>query len=38
MKENMDLFGGSFSTCGKKRNAYRCVVGRPVVSRRTCRM
>jgi hypothetical protein len=33
VKENVGLFGGSCSTCGKKRNAHRYVVGRPVVSR-----
>jgi hypothetical protein len=33
MKENVGLLGGSCSRCGKKRNAYRCVVGGPVVSR-----
>jgi hypothetical protein len=37
MKENVGLLGGSCSTCGKKRSAYRCVVGRPVVSRQLVR-
>jgi hypothetical protein len=37
MKENVGLFGGSCSTCGKKKNAYKYVVGRPVVSRQLVR-
>ena len=37
MKENVAVLGGSCSRRGKKRNAYRCVVGRPVVSRKLVR-
>ena len=31
------MLGGTCSTFGKMRNAYRCVVGRPVVSRQLVR-